>query len=51
MTDEQRAEIAAAARRHAAESARAQGLPEVITDPDVLRPIAALIAAASHKDS
>lgn len=43
MTDEQREAIVQAAHRHAVESRRAQGLPLVVTDPDVLRQVAALL--------
>lgn len=43
MTDEQREAIVQAAHRHAAESARAQGLPVTVTDPDVLRQVAVLL--------
>lgn len=45
MNDEERQAITEAARRHAIESARAQGLPDVVTDPDALRKIATLIVA------
>jgi hypothetical protein len=38
--------ITSAARRHAAESAHAQGLPVTVTDPDVLRQVAVLIHPA-----
>lgn len=38
--------IAEAARQHAVESAKAQGLPATVTDPDVLRRVAALIDPA-----
>ena len=46
MTDRERQAIADAARRHAVESAERQGLPAVITDPDVLRQVATLIKPA-----
>ena len=45
MNDEERQAIIDAARRHAIESARAQGLPDTITDPDTIRKIATIIAA------
>lgn len=43
LTEAQRKAITEAAHKHAAETARAQGLPPTITDPDVLRKLAALL--------
>jgi hypothetical protein len=45
MTDRERAAITLAAQQHAAQSAEAQGLPRVITNPDVLRQVATLARA------
>jgi hypothetical protein len=49
MSPAEREAITAAARRHAAESAKAQGLTATIQDPDVLATIAALICQGNPK--
>jgi len=49
VNDKERQAIIEAARRYAVESARAQGLPPVITDPDALRKVATLIVAHRAK--
>jgi len=49
MTDAEREAITEAAHRHAVESRKAQGLPPVVTDPDVLRKVATLIVAHRAK--
>lgn len=43
MTDRELEEIRVAARRIAIESARAQGLPDTITDPETVARIAILL--------
>lgn len=49
MTDAERERITAAARKHAAESRQAQGLPATVTDPDALRRVVALMAPQARK--
>lgn len=51
MTDKERQAITEAARQHAMQSARAQGLPDTITDPDALRKVAALIATHTKQQA
>lgn len=43
MTEQERQEIRAAARKAATESRRAQGLPEKISDPEAVAQIVALL--------
>ena len=49
MTDKERQSIVEAAQQHAVESARAQGLPAVVSDPDALRQVATLIAPRTDR--